>query len=580
MTGLIMQGMSEGRFSLWRFYWARARRIIPALIALCGALLVFGWFFVAPSEYERIGNHALAALGFFSNFVYKDESGYFDSLAREKWLLHTWALSAEWQFYLLYPLIIAGVSKVGRSVQTITIALIGLAAISLAASIITSPIKPDFAFFILVTRIWEMVAGGLVYLFLAYRAPKKNMSAAITALVLMTGALLFYHGDMIWPGYYAVLPVVGAMAFIIYAPNDHWLVDNIVARKVGDWSYSLYLWHWPVVVGFYYFGVTMAGWQILGLGLSLLLGAASYRWIEQPARRLDVSYRSFVLIFFPFLLIGLAGTLIAYKHGFPARVSDAVLIADRASITTPPPSLRCPDDTGPPGVILWGDSHAGAIIPALQEALGQPIASHIAQCPVILNARLKGKTQKANCVGNHAALLQQLDETPPSVPLVIASRFSAQIHGPNESVQHNAGLIYDDLDHSDEGLDQYALYQKKLITTLCRAAQTRPTYVLKPIPEMGVHVPRTAARQLMTGRTPNVSLSMDEYNERHAIVLHALDQAVQKCGITLLGTAVHLCPDDKNCEGVENGLPLYSDDDHLNEHGNKRIVPLFETIKR
>ena len=106
MCGIICGGLERDDFSVWRFYLARARRIFPALIVLCLVALVFGWFFLMPEEYKQLGKHARESLTFSSNLRYFDESGYFDVASREKWLLHTWSLSVEWQFYLILPLIL------------------------------------------------------------------------------------------------------------------------------------------------------------------------------------------------------------------------------------------------------------------------------------------------------------------------------------------------------------------------------------------------------------------------------------------------------------------------------------------
>ena len=104
MTGIIFRGIEQENFSILKFYVARANRIIPALAVLCLVLLVFGWFYLTPLDYKALGKHAASSVAFLSNIIYWRESGYFDAASHEKWLLHTWSLSVEWQFYILYPL--------------------------------------------------------------------------------------------------------------------------------------------------------------------------------------------------------------------------------------------------------------------------------------------------------------------------------------------------------------------------------------------------------------------------------------------------------------------------------------------
>src|ERR1039457_4022433 len=111
MTGIILTKLEARNFSLPDFYLARARRIIPALAVFCLALLVFGWFWLTPYTYKALGRYAVASITFVSNFVYQRGAGYFAEPAHDNWLLHTWSLSVEWQFYLLYPLLLLAVAR-------------------------------------------------------------------------------------------------------------------------------------------------------------------------------------------------------------------------------------------------------------------------------------------------------------------------------------------------------------------------------------------------------------------------------------------------------------------------------------
>lgn len=103
MTRIIFRGIEQDNFSILKFYVARANRIIPALAVLCVVLLVFGWFYINPLDYKSLGKHIGSSIGFLSNIIYWSESGYFDAASHEKWLLHTWSFSAEWQFYIMQP---------------------------------------------------------------------------------------------------------------------------------------------------------------------------------------------------------------------------------------------------------------------------------------------------------------------------------------------------------------------------------------------------------------------------------------------------------------------------------------------
>ncbi|MBM3392738.1 MAG: acyltransferase, partial [Betaproteobacteria bacterium] len=164
MTKIILEPLSAQRFSLPAFYLARARRIVPGLAALCALLLLYGWYRLSPIDYKLLAKHVGSSLAFVSNQVFWKESGYFDADAHEKWLLHTWSLSVEWQFYLAYPLLILVARRLFGHRANFAIVLWMLFVASLAWSAWLAFANPSKAFFLLPTRAWEMLAGGLICL--------------------------------------------------------------------------------------------------------------------------------------------------------------------------------------------------------------------------------------------------------------------------------------------------------------------------------------------------------------------------------------------------------------------------------
>ena len=164
MTGIIFRGINQGDFSVLKFYIARANRFIPALAVLCVALLLFGWFYLGPTEYRALGKHVAGSMAFLSNVFYWMEAGYFDAASHEKWLLHTWSLSAEWQFYILYPLILVVLRKF-MSAKKVKIAVLLITILCFIFSVIATYKWPSFSYYLLPTRAWEMLIGGIAYLY-------------------------------------------------------------------------------------------------------------------------------------------------------------------------------------------------------------------------------------------------------------------------------------------------------------------------------------------------------------------------------------------------------------------------------
>lgn len=185
MTAIICRGLSSNDFSLVRFYTARAKRIISVLAVMCLALMVFGWFNLLATEYKQLAQHVYSSLGFYSNTVYLKDVGYFAASTNENWLLHTWSLSVEWQFYIIYPIMLLALSKL-FGIRAIRWLLLSAVLIGFIYSLILSPRYPDQAFYLLKARAWELCAGGLAFLFpLALdKAKSRILEWAGLALIL------------------------------------------------------------------------------------------------------------------------------------------------------------------------------------------------------------------------------------------------------------------------------------------------------------------------------------------------------------------------------------------------------------
>ena len=263
MTSIITGKLAKSNFSIWDFYYDRAKRIVPGLLGMCFILLAAGYVLLEPATYHYLGSTSIAALLFFSNFRFWEATGYFDPSSDTKWLLHTWSLSVEWQFYLLYPVLLIGLYKFERTRRSL-VPILGLLAFlsvllciwySLEIPIPFFDLKPQkvSAFYLLPQRAWELLAGGIVALQFRNNQQKNSRILLASGFLFIALSVFFYDKNTPWPSYWALLPVIGTCLVIAANRADALPFKNKILQTIGTWSYSTYLWHWPIAVAAVYF---------------------------------------------------------------------------------------------------------------------------------------------------------------------------------------------------------------------------------------------------------------------------------------------------------------------------------------
>lgn len=440
MTGIIFKGLENNNFSVLNFYVARANRIIPALAALCLALLVFGWFYLTPLEYRALGKHAASSVGFLSNVIYFTEAGYFDAASHEKWLLHTWSLSVEWQFYIIYPLVLLALKRI-FSLKALKSLIIVATVIGFIFSVYATYKWPSASYYLFPMRAWEMMLGGVAFLYPIKLQQNNKRLVEILGLILIVGSYIFITGDDPWPGYLALFPVLGTFLVIQAQRNESIITGNIIFQKLGAWSYSIYLWHWPFVVAIYTFSLPDQ-YIYIGMTLSVLLGYLSYKYIERIKFPRSFPNLLGYLKCKPIYIagiIGISSSMVFFKSGIPERfqvnaekqqIMNELIIANRANgycfydahklsdfEVDAIKGVDCylGDTTQPVKTLLFGDSYAGHNEPFFDElfkANNSSFQSVVTNwCTPSLSDDFAGpKTQKAykQCLLNRNYLVHNL----------------------------------------------------------------------------------------------------------------------------------------------------------------------------
>ncbi|MEO9131912.1 MAG: acyltransferase family protein, partial [Sphingomonas sp.] len=556
---LILRESSAGSFTLIGFYERRVRRILPALLAMLLVATCAGWFLL-PIDFRLFGASLTAISLFASNLLFWHWGGYFNLTDDATPLLHTWSLAVEEQFYVLFPAALLLARRGGE--RTIRLSLATAAFVSFGYSVWATYGHAETAFYSPLSRAWEFLAGAMLAAGIIPQ-PRRSIGDAAAALgiALVAFAILHLHDKSPFPGMNALVPVLGSVLILFGTEASGSRIAKLLAARplvaIGLISYSLYLWHWPLIVfGGYYapnpFGHIRVALALLAFPIAWI----SWRYIELPFRkpRLLLSRRTlFVTAIGLSGALALLGTAIYRANGFPSRFDEAVQrLSERGpqpdygcanrSIETMRTDLRCLiGGTGPrPSFVLWGDSHAAVYFPALDSvARHYGVSGYDAAklgCPPLIPVKARDdrpekwmlRAEKLkDCFAHNAQVLQFLAAERPAA-VVIAAEWGIYAGGKHAL---------------DEALYRNRIFEAGILKL--RALGIR-VYVVQDVPSATLAEPRALAKAHLTGATVTLEPNLAAYLRRDAS-FRAMASDLQRRGlIDIIDPALRLC-DAQSC---------------------------------
>ena len=413
ITAIIASELAAGRFSLWQFWQRRIRRIVPALAVMLWVTAIGAWAILTPEDFVQFSKSLAAAAMFGPNLLFARDVDYFATAAGYAPLIHTWTLGVEEQFYLVFPVLMLALFRWRRRAAVVVVAAITLASFVLALWL--APRWPLGAFYLLPTRMWELGLGALCALVPLPRQPRGPVAALGLALIA-AGVLVIAPGTPA-PGAWFLLPTLGAVLVIRHAHRGT-LTGRVLAwptlAGLGLVSFGTYLWHQPLLAlgDYLWFGGLPIAARGALIVIAVALGAASYRWIEQPVRRRKVLKRAAPLVLSAAFALavpaavgaaGFAGWLLPASG--PAAVRMDGLKPALAHVPVIIPAR------GELAFVLYGDSHAAQYYPALAERFGPGALVSQSNCLAAADLRNNPSdwTYSANCdalPGQLAGVLQ------------------------------------------------------------------------------------------------------------------------------------------------------------------------------
>lgn len=577
ITGLVRRELLESKFSFRAFYLRRIRRLWPALAAVTLVTVAFAFFVLLPRDFHSLSKSVLAQPLALQNISFMVEGEYFLG-SETKPLLHTWSLGVEEQFYLVWPALLALATK--RGWRTVLAATILLSVGSFVGSLLLMPLSPKASFFLLPPRAWELgVGAGLAIL--EERVGRRWLGqtagqlAGLLGLLAVLAGCIVIDSTMAFPGFVAAIPVFGTALLIVGSGSSSGPVTAGLKHPsmvyIGRLSYSLYLWHWPVIVFAKHLGVfsTDSGTVVALTLISMALAAASYELVEKTIRRGRLLPSSKGLLIFAGLSASL--TLASGYVGLRTQGADfrydgasrAMLTAyfdaerDRCGfifrVTNPRDQVcdlhRASRDDG--AVLLWGNSHADMWSGALRELAARYDRS------LYLNARnCRPTTDSSFCNGSVQAQVLEAIKQRQIDSVVLASSWRGAYKIADEVLIEQLEAVVDKL-----------------------AKLGVRVFLVVDVPADESFDPQ--AQYLMNPRNPEFgSIPIDAFESKtHAFEKKMLAEIADRYDtVTVIDPRDVYCYDGQRCYAGRGDEAWFHDSGHLTNAGAMQAAPLFESV--
>jgi len=586
ITALILRQMAEGRFSVLGFYERRVRRLAAATIPVILFTTLFAAIFYTTDSFLAYAKSLLAFAVYASNWFFLATTGYFGIPAATTPLLHTWSLAVEEQFYVVFPALLLLLHR-RKSLLFPVLAVLALASLAYAQYEIDAG-NTERAFFSLLSRFWELMAGALLALGGDRLARLAPLSMPMRAVGLAIAPIFMFGPTTEVPGLPTLIPVIGALLVIAAAPGvrDPIFMALSAAPVVylGRISYSLYLWHWPVMGAMRTIALDHNDLhRVLSIVISIAAAALSYHYIEQPIRRRRVLPRKIDMAGLAAASVVIAGSIGAYgwaTGGWPGRFTPEV----EAMVTRAAKHPADPDNCfklgsaandfceigvrpgKPIDLVLWGDSHAASLIPAFRryaEERGLSLALTVrGDClPLVGVWRTKDPSQVCRKFNDEAlAFIREHNAR----YVAIAARWQVYASGPQR--------LLDDAHGSPSRSADRAILLAALERSMNGLAGSE-VMVVEQIPELLAPLPTAYLIMQRIALSPGtIAPTLEQHRKKSRVAADAMTELAASHRLARFDPALTFCK-EKVCTYEADGNLLYFDNDHLNTEGTMFLYP-------
>lgn len=602
ISGLIAHEVEQGRFSFIEFYHRRVRRIVPALLVVYAACIVAAAALMLPSDIVDFGKSLRSSALFVSNYFFYESTGYFDGPADLKPLLHTWSLSIEEQFYLAWPVVFLLAARWRPQWLLALVAIAGAASLTGYVAVLIA--QPEAAFFLTPFRVWELMLGALLAL-VRGRGPTIHSAPqwlAGVGLLLIVAPVVLADGSQDVSLLAPIPACAGAALLIAAGPQAG--INRLLSLKpvvtIGLISYSLYLWHWPLLsFGRYYVDRPLSWFETGSLLIASLAAAAlTYRLVERPARSIEIAHFKPVLGggVLMLLLFVFFGQSMARGHDWALNSHPGLRELDRVVKSESPYKKSCfgaenafrnndactfgrPRENDSFDMVIMGDSHANHFVPTmaiLAHAAGLSGREVTAgACLALLGYENRfPHTRAGRCPALRDSVVRFVEENSKLKLVVLAHRWSA--YSGTLSAHDPGKRIFLQQFPNDKISPERTLevFRNSLKRTLDFLEQHEITVLLLgEVPRLEKDPTPCIAKAIRSGKAPDICgrLESEVRGDIAATAALLIEEASRRRNVTYVSPASLMCASGW-CAAVQGGVYMYRDRSHLNLKGAERLA--------
>jgi len=595
ITQTIQKDILANKFTIKHFYVKRIRRIVPALFVTTFVTIVFSLLILSINELKEFSLSLLSVSTFTSNIFFWRNLDYFSAAAELKPLLHTWSLGIEEQFYILFPIFMLLTKNLTYKKILFWILIFLFLSFALNVSPLAVDNHPTANFYLPVTRFWELFMGSALALSINYISNNSkylnNFLALIgSLLILLPMVLLDQHST--FPGMNAFYPVAGAILIIYSGTGYKTFISFFLSNKyivyIGLISFSLYLWHWPIIAltKHIIIGEFSIKLQLIILSITFILSAITYKFVEQPFRtnqklKNNLQIKAGLITLASLAVMAIAIYIFIFiKINFQDKntphMNTNCFKTKETMESTKEYSFGVKDSEKI--FLLYGDSHSEVMYPVFEKLAlengwrGIPVSFH-ACAPLFDVFRLDGYVSTTTCTGKYSNNVKEfLEENKENIEMVfLVSRWGIYEKGwfkNGRFQQQNTHFLSDKETKSKNASDSSKVLQKAIIRTVEKISGTLniPTVILKPIPVLQSNI---------SIFTPNIT--KEEYLQQRHFTDNIFSTLEQNPLINILDPINIFCPTDI-CKMYDNDHALYTDDNHISHEGALSLYPLLYPI--